>query len=42
MPMISPPYLVAAWIASIGVKPSISTKVWMSLALVPCGVQAKP
>ena len=40
--MIWPPYLVPAWIASMGEKPSISTKVWMSLALVPCGVQAKP
>ena len=40
--MIWPPYLVAAWIASIGVKPTMSTKYSRSLALVPWGVQAKP
>jgi len=40
--MISPPYFVAAMIASIGEKPSSSTNVCRSLAFVPCGVQAKP
>ena len=40
--MISPPSLVAATIASIGVKPKYFTKYSRSIALVPCGAQAKP